>query len=731
MRRNLRVLCLFLMFWALQSIAPAGQAALAPEPLHNEIAKRLANVFPKEHLTRMPLDDTISSRTWTNYLSSLDYDRIYFMASDIAIFEKEKLLLDDQLKLGDVNFAYNVFEIFKERVKNRCEYVNRLLENEFDFEKDESWKWDRKNKSWPANEKEMDETWRKIVKNEYVRQIVSRELEEKNSSQESGVRSQESQPQADPPTAGGDGIEEQSVTNNIIPETPEEYILNRYKQFNTIISDNDSEWVLEKYLSAFAQAFDPHSDYMSPSTVENFNIQMRLSLVGIGALLRPEDGTAKIVRLIPGGPAELGGKLKPNDKIIAVAQGNEPPVDIRHWPLDKAVKIIRGKKKTWVVLTVIPASDPTGSTTKQISILRDEVKLESQAAKSKIEKVTGDDGVTRKLGIVTIPAFYADISMNSKRSCTDDVNKILADLNKENVDGVLVDLRNNGGGFLPEARDMTGLFLKTGPVVQVKSKYGRDQLVDNDRTVAYNGPLIVLVNRLSASASEIMTGALQDYGRAVIVGDSQTHGKGTVQSILKLGWEKKFGSAKITSAMYYRISGDSTQKKGVLPDIIIPSVFDQKEYSESSLPNPMGWDRIDELKYAPVISKTNITELISTLGGKSEKRRAADSRFEANAKLRDRFKAVGERKEITLNITKRKKLAKADKELYELRREIPGFEENPNNDENINNDLILYESLKILADLVTLRKNIRQLEPEPSKPPSAIEAFFEWLGDSL
>jgi len=711
----------FLVTWSTLIALSAAPTPLTSEPHYANIAKLFALQFPREHLTRLPMDDMISSRTWTNYLASLDYDRVYFLASDIARLNMDELNLDDKLKKGYVAFAYEVFDLFKERVRNRCEYVNLLLDRGFDLEKNEFYKWNRKNASWPRDENELNEIWHKKIKNEYLQRVVARALaaepqEKETKDQKSEARDQSSD------------LDEKNA--DLL--SPEEFIRKRYSQFLTVLEDSDSEFVLQKYLSAFSHAYDPHSDYMSPSSVDDFDIQMKLSLVGIGALLKSEDGAATVVRIIPGGPADHDKRLKPGDKIIAVAQGDEPPVDVLHWPLYKTVDHIRGKKGTKVVLTIIPASDPTGSTTRQIDLIRDEVKLEEQAAKSKIEQVTGNDGVTRQLGIITLPAFYANVrvrSMNSPGylSSAHDVENILKEMNEKGVEGILLDLRNNGGGFLPEAVSMTGLFITTGPTVQVMEKYGGKVLYDEDQGISYSGPLVVLVNRLSASASEIVAGALQDYGRAVIVGDSKTHGKGTVQAILEMGRDTKLGSVKITSAIYYRISGGSTQLKGISPDIVVASPFDYMEFGEDFLPNPVEWSKINAVPYSPVV---DLSPVISVLRKNSIERRAADPHFAAYTKLIDRFCAVSKIEELSLNLNKRIELAKTEKELYDLQREVSTADEDrPKDDNDAGPDLVLNEALNILFDLAAMRKEEPACASHSTEPTekTLMDAMLEWL----
>jgi len=670
--------------------------------------------FPRQHLAALAIDDVVSSRVWTNFLSSLDYDHAYFLASDIKKFREAQFHLDDRLMVGDSGFAYEVFEVFKKRVKNRYEYVEKLLENGFDFEKKETYRWKRKNSPWPADEAEWDEIWRKRIKNEYLRHLLVRETEEEEPDEDKKEEA--------------DKKKEDTLT-------PENFIRKRYRQFLTLHEDSDAEWVLQKYLTAFAKAYDPHSDYLSPSAYENFNIEMGLSLVGIGALLTSEDGMARVVSVIPGGPADRDTRetrLREGDKIIAVAQGDEEAVDVVHWPLQRVVELIRGEKGTTVVLTVIPASDPTGRSTKEVDIVRDKVKLEGQAAKWRIEEIPNGDGPPHKLGIITLPAFYANVRDKSRfspdyRSSSHDVAEIIGKMKEKGVDGMLLDLRNNGGGYLPEAVTMTGLFIRHGPVVQVQQRLGTRIHRDMDFSTAYSGPLVVLLNRLSASASEILAGALQDYGRAVIAGDTKSHGKGTVQAVLPMGDDKELGSLKVTVATYYRVSGASTQLKGISPDIVIPSGFDRMEFGEDHLDNAIPWSRVDAARYSAV---AELGPVIPALRRKSEQRRSSNPRFISYMELLDRIDSLNKTVELPLNIEARRLLAKKEKELTNLQRTI--FPEtNKQDKEKKSPDPVLNEALTVLSDLVTLHDE-GAIQPPATKEgtKSLPQALVDWLMDT-
>jgi len=679
---------------------PATRPPLCPEPHYADIAQRVAEVLPEEHLSHDRLDDGIANRAWTNYLASLDYDRVYFLKEDIDRFRQQAALLDDRLEAGNIQFAYDVYEQLKVRVRDRCDFVDRVLAQGFDLGKDETYRWKRKDAPWVRDRAEWNELWRKRVKNEYVARHISKEMDEEEGTVEA------------PPDIAPDedaGLE------------PAEAISQGYRRFLTILEDNDAEFVLEKYLSSFALAYDPHSSYMSPSTVADFGIEMGLSLVGIGALLRPEDGAAKIVRLIPGGPADRDKRdirLRPGDRIVAVAQGDAPPVSILHLPLTKAVKLIRGEKGTTVVLTVIPASDPTGAKRRKVSLVRDEVKLEEQAAKADVLKIDDEDGVSRTVGVIDLPAFYVDLDAESEyaadfRSSTRDVDRLLRQLKRKKVEGIILDLRNNGGGSLPESVSMTGLFIEEGPVVQVKERFGITRLRDEEPYIAYNGPLVVLVNRLSASASEILAGALQDYGRAIVVGDSKTHGKGTVQSVTKLGSDLRFGSLKVTGWIFYRVTGGSTQLKGITPDIVIPSAFDYMEFGEDHLPHALPWSQVRQTRFDATGHTDNAIPRLRRL---SENRREKGTQFAAYTQLLKRIEEMNERKELPLDLTSRRALAASEKELTELQEDLLDETSFDSEDEERKNDPVLDETARILLDHIDALKALPA--PGAVQPPA-------------
>jgi carboxyl-terminal processing protease len=478
------------------------------------------------------------------------------MASDIAEFDKWKTQFDDFLKSGDLNAGFTIYKRYLDRVKARLDFALAELNkgvDKMDFNTRETLLIDRKDAPWLKSTAELDDLWRKRVKDEVLRQKIA-------------------------------GKE---------PKQIQETLTKRYKNQLARLDQTRAEDIFQAYINTFAMSYDPHTNYLSPDNAENFDINMSLSLEGIGAVLQSDNDQVKVVRLVPAGPADKTKQVAPADKIIGVAQGNKEMVDVVGWRLDEVVKLIRGPKGTVVRLEVIPASNaPNDQTTKIVPITREAVKLEDQAVKKSILSLK-QDGKDYKLGVIEIPAFYLDFKAfragdPDYKSTTRDVKKLLTELQKDKVDGVVIDLRNNGGGSLQEATELTSLFIDKGPTVLVRNADGRvDVLEDENPGAFYKGPMALLVNRLSASASEIFAGAMQDYHRALIIG-GQTFGKGTVQTIQPLN----HGELKLTLAKFYRVSGQSTQHQGVLPDIDYPSLIDTKEIGESALPEAMPWDTI-------------------------------------------------------------------------------------------------------------------------------------------
>ncbi len=536
--------------------APNSWSALQPEREQVIASLNVVELLKRHHYNKPPLNDERSLKIYDSYLKLLDPSRSYFTAADIAEFDQWRTQFDDLLKSGDLDPGFIIYKRHLDRLKQRLDFVLAQLDDgvdKFDFSLDESLQTDREKAPWAKNSAELDDLWRKRLKDEALRlKIAGKE-----------------------------------------PKAIQELLLKRYKNQISRLEQTRGEDIFQAYINAFAQTYDPHTNYLSPDNAENFDINMSLSLEGIGAVLQNDNDYVKVVRLVPAGPADKSKQIVPADKIIGVAQGNAEMVDVIGWRLDEVVKLIRGPKGSVVRLDVIPASNaPNDQTSKVVAITREAVKLEEQAAKKSVLKLQ-HEGHDYKLGVIEVPAFYLDFKAfragdPNYTSTTRDVKRLLSELQKEKVDGVVLDLRNNGGGSLQEATELTGLFIDQGPTVLVRNSDGRvDVLNDENTGIFYKGPLTVLVNRLSASASEIFAGAMQDYHRALIIG-GQTFGKGTVQTVQPLN----HGELKLTLAKFYRVSGQSTQHQGVIPDIEYPAVVDTKEIGESALPEAMPWDSI-------------------------------------------------------------------------------------------------------------------------------------------
>ncbi|MBA1197931.1 Tail-specific protease [Pseudomonas fluorescens] len=673
------------------SLTLGGNAAAANkweslQPDRDEVVASLnvVELLKRHHYSKPPLDDARSVIIYDSYIKLLDPSRSYFTASDIAEFDKWKTQFDDFLKSGNLDPGFTIYKRYLNRVKARLDFALAELNkgvDKIDFTVDESLLVDRKDAPWLKNDAELDDLWRKRVKDEVLRQKI----------------------------AGKDFKQ--------IQET----LIKRYKNQLARLDQTRAEDIFQAYINTFAQSYDPHTNYLSPDNAENFDINMSLSLEGIGAVLQNDNDQVKIVRLVPAGPAAKTKQVAPADKIIGVAQGNKEMVDVVGWRLDEVVKLIRGPKGSVVRLEVIPASNaPSDQTSKIVSITREAVKLEEQAAKKSVLKLK-QDGRDYKLGIIEIPAFYLDFKAYRAgdpeyKSTTRDVKKLLTELQNEKVDGVVIDLRNNGGGSLQEATELTSLFIDKGPTVLVRNSDGRvDVLEDENRGAFYKGPLTLLVNRLSASASEIFAGAMQDYHRALIIG-GQTFGKGTVQTIQPLN----HGELKLTLAKFYRVSGQSTQHQGVLPDIDYPSIIDTKEIGESALPEAMPWDTIKPaIKPAVDPFKPFLTELKA----RHDARSAKDAEF---TYIRDRLalsqklmseKSVSlneqtrrarhdeiEGKQLALENIRRK--AKGEEPLKELKKEdedaLPVEDENTKPED----DAYLAETGRILLDYLSLSSSV-------------------------
>jgi carboxyl-terminal processing protease len=577
-----------------------------------QVAITVAKLLEQAHFTRQKLDSSTSRKVLDTYLESLDYTKLFFTQEDIdKIHQKYDGTLDQDLTVGNVQPARDIYGIFKERVESRAGKIRKLVNENFSFKSTRTVALDRRKEPWPANEQDTDNLWRDRIEGELL----------------------------------------QEKLNKFAIDPGPKAVSKRYDQLVKNLEERDDNDVLQLFLNAVAQTYDPHSEYLGKGDLESFEINMRLSLTGIGAELRVEDGYAKIERLIPGGPAQMSGKVSVGDRIAAVGQGKDNFVDVVDMKLEKVVELIRGKKGSTVRLQVIPSDTSDPSKRKVVELVRDNVKLTEQEAKAELIDRALPDGTSQKLGWITLPSFYQDMERSrTGKSTSRDVAALIKRLEQEGIQGLVIDLRRNGGGSLDEAIKMTGLFITQGPVVQVKESGGDiEVLKDRDPSVAYSGPLIILVNKLSASASEIFAAALQDYGRAVIVGDSSTFGKGTVQTLLELGRfipllggsSNDAGALKLTVQKFYRVAGGSTQLHGVSSDVVLPSLSDNSEIGESALERPLPYDEVEPA--AIDIANNHKQLFVDDLKKRSNNRIAQDQSFQdilADAKeLKDRLKS--------------------------------------------------------------------------------------------
>ncbi len=657
---------------------------ITPGPIDGQIASVTALMLERYQYLRKPFDEAVSGQFLDRYLSTLDPMHIHFTQGDVAEFECYRTNLDhltlDAKRRGvaDTTPACVIFNRFLERLAQRVAYADELLKHEkFTFDTDERITINRKDMPYPADLREAEELWRQRLRFEYLQELLgkigARDKEAADAAKKKPLAAQTNAPNnvAEAPKAAssnavaGAGVAPAKKTDH---EEIVETLTRRYHRNLRFFTDWNNDDVLQTYLTALAHVYDPHSDYFGHAQLEGFSISMNLSLFGIGAELVSEDGYCKIRRLLPGGPAIKSKLIKDNDRIVAVAQSNQPPVDVLDMSLNKAVQLIRGPKGTEVRLTIIPAG-AEASTRTVVSLIRDEIPLDESAAKAKIIDLPDTHGGNVRLGVIDLSSFYAtfDTSLSKDkpepRSTTADVAKLLTKLKEENVAGVILDLRGNGGGSLEEAIKLTGLFIKTGPVVQVRDEEGNVQEADDtDPSVLYDGPLVVLTSRYSASASEIVAGALQDYGRALIVGDSSTHGKGTVQSVNQL---RPFirtgdttltndpGALKLTIKEFFRPSGMSTQLKGVIPDIVLPSLANEsKDIGERALENPLPCETIPSAKYDHL---NLVAPYLPELRKRSAERVAADEEFAFVRQDIALFEKHEADKTITLNLKQRLK----------------------------------------------------------------------------
>lgn len=685
--RGLAIALLALLSLPALSNSPAVEENqfLFAEQRHESIAELVAQFVQKSHYSHVAVDDELSSKVLDFYIENLDRNRMYLLASDIEYFERYRYQIDDIVKSKPLDPIYEIFEVYQTRVRERLNYALLQLQTEPDFLTDNEFQFDRSEEPWASDSQELDAIWRERIVNDALSMALEEEPWEKI----------------------------------------QEVLSKRYTGFIKRLDQVNNDDVFERFMNTFAHAVDPHSSYLSPRNADEYRIAMSLSYVGIGATLVTEDDFVRIVNIIRGGPADFDGELKRDDRITAVAQGAEGEfTDVIGWRLDDVVDLIRGPKETIVRLQIIPANSIPGSPKDVITLTRGAVKLEEQAAKSEIVKVPRE-GREWSIGVIEVPGFYRDYRALSNgdadfTSVTRDVKRLIGELEEEGIDGLIIDMRGNGGGHLTEATALSGLFIDNGPIVQLRNSVDVNRsppqrLDDPDPVprVAYNGPLAVLVNRFSASASEIFAGAIQDYARGVIVGQ-QTFGKGTVQNLYPLDQyfrredDKGFGQLTLTIGKYYRVTGESTQHRGVLPDISLPSNIDAELVGESARENALPWDTVKTTRFTAGMPLNNTIE---SLTASHVERSKDDPNFQYQMDRIEAGKRIREQKTVSLNIDTRR--AVREKELADaLKREnvrrvalqIEPLESLDDMDEEDVLDVQLDQATKIVTDMASMHE---------------------------
>lgn len=652
---------------------------LSPSPAHHQASRYIAKFITDYHYAKPRLGNDQSVKILDEFIELLDGNKSYFLAQDIREFQQYRYNMDNSILTGWLKPSFHIYSVFQKRWSERNKYALSLLNKEMDFTINENYRFDREDLNWATTSQELDELWRKRVKSDALNLVLADKTWEE----------------------------------------AKEILQKRYKVAMRRVSQINSEDVFSYFMNAYTNTVDPHTSYFSPRTAENFNIDMKLSLEGIGAVLQSDDVYTKINRIVEAGPADKSGELAVDDKVIGVGQGNEPLVDVVGWRLDDVVDLIRGDAGSVVRLEIEPANSSVAGKTKVISIIREQVKLEEQAAKSEIIEIE-NKGQIQRVGVIDLPKFYVDFRAKYEgkkdyRSTTRDIRNLIDEMKQDKgIDALIIDLRANGGGALDEAVSLTGLFIDTGPVVQDRSRRGHvEKLGDTDPGTAWDGPLGVLVNGSSASASEIFAGAIQDYGRGLIVGE-QTFGKGTVQRVLDLNQQFRsesnaFGALKLTINKFYRITGESTQKKGVVPDIAFPDPYSREEFGEDSYDTALKWDVIEPAKFKRVGS---FGEYIQPLTSLHNERIQTDEEFQYLIEdIQDINKRRAE-KTVSLNLQERKNLRKQDKQKQldreNKRRTSQGKKAILEIDEDTEltevEDSKLNETANILLDLIKLQQ---------------------------
>jgi carboxyl-terminal processing protease len=603
-----------------QAVATSDTEALMPTERQRRVSKLVSNVIERSHYRQAPINDPVSSEVLDRFIEQLDGARSYFLASDIAEFERYRYKLDDAVLGGTLEPVFAIFNRFQQRNRERISYAMELLKTEPDFALNESFEFDREKAPWAKSSAELNEIWRQRVKND----ALSLMLTEK------------------PWTEIRDVLQK------------------RYERVSKRTEQVTSDDIFEVFMNAFAHVFDPHSSYFSPRNSEEYRIQMSLSYEGIGASLQIVDDYVTVQNILPGGPAATNGTLTANDRIIAVAEGKSgKPVDVVGWRLDDVVQLIRGKVGTTVRLSILPGGAAPGSPEKQLELVRNKVTLEAQAAQKEVRKVKrGDRDVA--IGVINVPSFYQDFEAKTAgekdyRSTTRDVRRLIDELKQQRIESLIIDLRGNGGGHLTEATALSGLFVPSGPIVQLRETGGRVEVLDDPEAgVAWEGPLVVLVDRFSASASEIFAAAIQDYGRGIVVGQ-QTYGKGSVQNLYPLdryalGPEPGFGQLTVTIGKYYRVTGESTQHRGVQPDIAMPTAISLEEVGESTRESALPWDRIRPVDFG---REASLSQAVPQLEQAHEQRVVSDPDFSMLVEELASFERIRAQKKLSLNLKAR------------------------------------------------------------------------------
>jgi carboxyl-terminal processing protease len=600
----------------------ASSLPLKPTLTEAQAAQLSARFLTRFHYDAQPLDDAMSARIYKAYFDGLDGEKVFFTQEDMAKFAPLKSQFDDAIWNKDLSGPFSVFNLYVQRAVDRMTFARGLLKQGFDLTKDESYAYDRKKADWPKDKAELDDLWRKRTKNDWLRLKLA------------------------------------GKSDDDIRKTLDK----RYAGYIDRVRQLDGEDAFQTFMNAYAESTDPHTDYLGPRAAENFDIAMKLSLEGIGAVLQTRDEYTAIREIVPAGPAAKSGKVHVGDRIVAIGQGTEGPMtDVIGWRVDDVVKQIRGKKDTTVRLEILPADAGVDGKHEMISLVRQKVSIEEQAAKSRVIDIKDGD-VSRKIGVIELPTFYSDFGARREgdknfKSATRDVAKLLGELKAQGVEGVVMDLRNNGGGSLIEANELTGLFIDKGPVVQVRDARGQiDVQGDDTPGMSWSGPLAVLTNRGSASASEIFAAAIQDWGRGLIIGEP-TFGKGTVQNLVDLdrfatspSEKPQFGELKMTIAEFFRINGGSTQLKGVTPDILFPKNGDEKDFGESTYDNALQWTQIAPADYKPV---ADLKAYLTQLQAKHDARALKSPGWKLMLDELAQYKAMRDKTTISLNLAQR------------------------------------------------------------------------------